>query len=252
MGALPPLVRRHNQPATATAAPSPTAPRVNIRVRPDFDEPGSINSRYVSASGDVVVFAPTRRSGAGTHRDRYANASEPHLGHRWESWTSLQSRQSRATCSCMHPVYLPHQGGETPTRASSSAPSFANDANEATSLHLRRLVHGADAVEDLTLADRESARIRMYRRRIRAARETMEQLRGNTRRAYELRSRNPIDGLDEIVDRCVGGHVARRSRLGALQNVAAYLLERERQDLGLGRVGLKVFDQAEALVRCHI
>src|SRR5262245_38418238 len=91
----------------------------------------------------------------------------------------------------------------------------------------------------------------MYRRRIRAARETMEQLRGNTRRAYELRSRNPIDGLDEIVDRCVGGHVARRSRLGALQNVAAYLLERERQDLGLGRVGLKVFDQAEALVRCH-
>src|SRR3977135_1862352 len=42
-----------------------------------------------------------RRSGAGTQRLRYANDSEVHSGHVCWSWISSQSRQRRATWSCM-------------------------------------------------------------------------------------------------------------------------------------------------------
>lgn len=59
----------------------PTAPPFNRRPRFGVDDDdGSINSRYTSASGEVVVLVLKRRSGAGTQRERYANASEPHRG----------------------------------------------------------------------------------------------------------------------------------------------------------------------------
>jgi len=75
--------------------------------RPRFAEgAGAISSRYTSASGEVIGLARTRRSGAGTQRARNANASEPHKGQLCASWISLQSRQSRATWSCMRSMYV--------------------------------------------------------------------------------------------------------------------------------------------------
>jgi hypothetical protein len=42
-----------------------------------------------------------RPSGDGTQRERYANDSDAQTGHRCESWTSSQSRHTRAVLRCM-------------------------------------------------------------------------------------------------------------------------------------------------------
>ncbi len=105
-----PFVRRsfhrQSQPATATAV-MPTALCVKNRPRFGADESGAISSRYTSATGEVVGRGLIRRSGAGTQRVRYAKASEAHTGQCCASWTSSQSRQTRAILSCILSVYSP-------------------------------------------------------------------------------------------------------------------------------------------------
>src|SRR5207244_3617364 len=77
-------LRRHSHPARATA-PTPSAPRFKNWPRFGVDVRGSINSRNTSTSGELLGLLCRRRSGAGTQRERYANASEPHLGQSWVS-----------------------------------------------------------------------------------------------------------------------------------------------------------------------
>lgn len=87
---------RHIQPPTAMTV-TPRAPRFSHRPGVGAEEElGVVSSRYTSALDEVVGRGRIRRSGAGTQRVRYANASEAHTGHRCASWTSSQSRQRRA------------------------------------------------------------------------------------------------------------------------------------------------------------
>jgi hypothetical protein len=90
-----PSFHRQAQPAAASIVRL-SAPRLSRRLLFGAAEAGATSSRYTSASGDVDSLRRSRRSGAGTHRVKYANASEPQTGQRWESWTSLQSRHRRA------------------------------------------------------------------------------------------------------------------------------------------------------------
>src|SRR5262245_27960454 len=60
-----------------------------------------MRERAVGVTGALVTRETERLSGTGTHRARNANVSDAQTGHCCESWISSQSRQRRATRSCI-------------------------------------------------------------------------------------------------------------------------------------------------------
>jgi hypothetical protein len=94
------VIRCQSQPAAVMVA-RPIAIFANFEVSDRVGGTKGPASRwYVSARSEPVGLGRIRRSGTGTHREMYVNESEAHIGQVCASWTSSQSRQTRATRSC--------------------------------------------------------------------------------------------------------------------------------------------------------